>query len=148
MPLSKKEKRRIYDRCRKKFRRLGKRLGKHWKEISIDGKKFQEFLQVEIRKAEYVKEFGDDEDGFDPDRLKKEILERKQREEESLLEAMSREDFNPPRGMPPIWGHHENREKILKDIERETNEILEKACSKGICPRCKSSVCRCEDEEE
>ena len=39
-----------------------------------------------------------------------------------------------------------SREEQLKELSKRINEQLEEQCSRGICPRCKSSVCRCEQE--
>jgi len=38
------------------------------------------------------------------------------------------------------------REEENKQLEKEINEQLEEHSWAGICPRCKSSVCRCEGE--
>jgi len=39
------------------------------------------------------------------------------------------------------------REEQMKELSEEINKNLEEKSWEGICPRCKSSVCRCEEEE-
>lgn len=46
------------------------------------------------------------------------------------------------------WSDEEipSREDEMKRLSREINENLEAQSWKNVCPRCKSSVCRCEEE--
>jgi len=48
------------------------------------------------------------------------------------------------------WGNDEeipSREEQMKELSREINENLNEQSWKNICPVCKSSVCRCGEDE-
>jgi len=49
------------------------------------------------------------------------------------------------------WGSNEEarptHEEEMKNLERTLNAELEKRSWEDICPRCKSSVCRCQENE-
>jgi len=39
------------------------------------------------------------------------------------------------------------REEVMKQLSEEINKNLDEKSWENVCPRCRSSVCRCEDEE-
>lgn len=53
-------------------------------------------------------------------------------------------------GLGKIWGREDEptREEKMKAIEKGFNEESERQISSMICPICKSSVCRCEEEDD
>lgn len=146
---------RIYKRISSRYKTRAKKLGQNWKEVQINGKNFVEAYESELKREEYKLSLGkepsqlrrpsrDVEEETDPfkifkiDPKDKGIVKKRSSEEEF---------FDDARGVR-LWSDEEPREVTNKRIEREINKQLEEACFSGICPRCKSSVCRCYREED
>ena len=160
--LTKAQRKKVYERVVGRFRRLAKKLGKNWKEVEINGKSFQDAYAEELRHEEDLAKKGEESKlrrtnleeirGFKPRRKRKSALDwlanpsdapKGHREEcqcPKCVGAFGSEDL-----VGPIPESDERRE-ARKEFEKSVNEALEQACTSGICPRCRSSVCHCEED--
>ena len=152
--LSKAQKTKIYYRIYRKYSRLAKRLGKNFKEVTINGKYFREALDFELRKEEQLNELGKSPSHFKPSRdTERRIPKRKSpyewlanpsdvrgtHSEKCRCRACSGA-FSDPNLIGEIPESEGDRE-ARKELERIVNEELE-AQQTEVCPYCKSSICR------
>lgn len=157
--LTKKERKRIYERVSKRYRRLAKKLGQNWKEIEINGLRFKDAYESELWQEEYGQKMGSapskmkqdrsiPEKGFSPEEILRGI-EESEEEIPSPHEPLDDEILRQLVRMGGIDPFKENpdREKQLKQIERVVNKMLEEQATKDICPICKSSICHCGENE-
>lgn len=155
--LTKAQRKKVYERISRRYRRLAEKLGKNWKEIELDGLCFQDAYQDELRKEETLQKKGEEsrlrrsrEDkafaSFDPEKIGGGIKRRE--------DYFSSPDFDPRElgSMGKVWGADEEptREEKMKKLERKINQELEEQATRNICPKCRSSCCHCEthDSEE
>lgn len=140
--ISKGARRKIYNRVAMLFRRKAKSLGipKKWKwEVKIDGLCFEEYLDKEIESYdpetaeltadEAIEEFKNRIQGMDTDRAS----------------GGTQYELNPAMINALNTEANEEHEREMKQIAREFNENVEVQIKRSICPRCRSSVCRCRD---
>lgn len=165
--LSEKVRKRIYERIRKRYKRFAKRNGEpqEWKEILLDGLYFKDALAEELAKEEELAKKGE-ESMLKHSREVEEVKEFTPRRERKSNMDWIVDSSDVPKGhsedcecpkciggfsdptlidSTPIPESDERRE-ARKELERQINEGLEEACSRGICPICKSSVCRCGED--
>jgi len=169
--LTEKQRTRIRGRIYRRYYRLAKKLSKDFREIEIDGKLFKDALALELKREEEFAERGEESmlkhRRFDPDKLEKEWEEqskskRKLRSNMDFLANPSdrpkgHEDYCDCKKCSGAFGSEEDlvgiipesdeRREAREEFTREVNIELERACSRGICPRCRSSVCHCEEGE-
>lgn len=158
--------RKLRNKLAMKYRRFNR--GENWKtETLIDGLTFEQALQraydealkrIELGlpkdtykvKTEPEKSWLDDlgetektEDGFNPDELLKKAQERAKEPHDNTgfsdLEPLLRKTFGKS---------EEELAQESKRLENAINESLERQTVRGLCPRCKSSVCRCSQNSQ
>lgn len=93
----------------------------------------EEFLDIVTEK---VKKGQKERDKREVDLALQEQVDKEFREETSGVDLR----FWKPEG-------ELTTEEKMKELSKEINENLEAQSWKGICPRCRSSVCRCQEEE-
>ena len=164
MALSKEMRKKVYERVSRRYRRLARKLGKkNWKEVELNGLYFKDAYELELKREEDRLALGKEPSNLKPSRsVEREVVIRPKRK--SALDWLA----NPsdvPRGhkegeceCPKCVGafgsedlvgsipESDERREARKEFEKEVNEQLERACTSGICPVCKSSVCRCGDD--
>ena len=165
MALSKEQRKKVYERIVGRFRRLAKKLGKNWKEVTINGKSFQDAYAEELAKEEALIEKGEESKlrrsrKFDPEKIKGFTPKS---ERKSALDWLANPSDAPERhketcqcpkcvgafGTEDLVGpipESDERREARKEFEGEVNRQLEEACTSGICPVCRSSVCHCEED--
>jgi len=166
--LTKEQKRKIYERIRKRYKRHARKIGKpkEWKTIEINGKLFKEALGFELLKElELVKKGEesrlrrsnlDDIEGYVPKR-------RRRKGEDGFLDWLANPcgkggshaqecqcnlcmgGFGDPDLVDDRTPEKDEEREARKEFEREYNAELEAKATRNICSRCKSSVCRCEE---
>ena len=160
--LTKEQRKRVYERVVGRYRRLAEKLEKNWKEVSIDGKLFEDAYAEELRREEALIKKGEESrlrrsreeiKGFKPRRKRKSALDwlanpsdapeghKETCQCKKCVGAFgSEEDL-----VGPIPESDERRQE-RKELERKANEYFEGICTERICPICKSSVCHCEED--
>ena len=173
MALSKEQRKRVYERVVGRYRRLAKKLGKNWKEVSIDGKSFQDAYEFEQAKEEELIEKGEEsrlrrsrkESG--PEIILRELEQQQptpRRKRRSALDWLANPSdaremhgekcncrkcvgaFGSEEDLVGIIPESDERRAERKEFEAEVNRQLEAICTERICPRCRSSVCHCEED--
>ncbi len=140
--MSKRTRRKIYNRIAMRFRRRAKEMGRpdEWKFIEINGRKFDEYLD------EAIKNYDPNKENLTADEMieefKKGILGEPDEEPQHMKKKT---DYEIDPQLLRLWNREseEQREREIKQIAREFNENVEEQMRKSICPVCKSSVCRC-----
>lgn len=160
--LTKAQRKKVYERVVGRFRRLAKKLGKNWKEVEINGKSFQDAYAEELAKEEDLIKKGQESKlrrtnldkikGFKPKSKRKSALDWLTNPSDTP--ESHKETCQCPRcvgafGSEDLVGsipESDERRAERKEFEGEVNRQLEEACTSGICPRCRSSVCHCEED--
>lgn len=144
--ISKRARRKIYNRVAMMFRRKAKSLGiKNWKwQIKIDGLRFEEYLDKELKAYDPEKAELSVEEQIEE--FKRGILGGESDDEPEYMKKKTDYELDPQ--VLRMWDAESEEEKAEKsrEIAREFNENVEEQMRKMICPRCKSSPCRCGDE--
>jgi len=164
--LSKAQRKKIYERVSRRYRRYARKLGKkNWREVELNGLYFKDAYELELKREEYRLALGKEPSNLKPSRsVEREVAVRPKRK--SNMDWIT----NPSdvRGTPhaetctcnkcmggfgdpdlidsSMLGESEERREARKQFEREVNERLEQICTSEICPVCKSSVCRCGED--
>lgn len=160
--LDKKTRKKVYERVRKRFKRLARKLGKDFREVTIDNKLFKEALEDEISREKVLQEKGQES------RLRKtnidQILEEAER---TPIKRKSPHDwlanpsdakrhsekcqcskclggFSDPDLINEPIPESPEREAERKAIEERVNEQLDKEWRDKICPTCYSYPCVCD----
>lgn len=139
--LNKEQKRRIYERVRKRYKRYAKRIFKprKWKEVELQGKIFADALRQALIEEEERLAIGKEESNLKVSRDIGEGVKYPKKSNTWLTDDFI-EELRRDLGETP------ERRAERKQLEREINAELEQEATKNICPVCKSSVCRCGDD--
>jgi hypothetical protein len=155
MELSSERRKLLYNTIRMRFierAKAEKGNAKHWKTIKIENLNFNDYYHQALNSLEFridndLSDVNDRETWmmWHGEPLSKDEMQRK-REKEAVTQGEGTEySLNPE--VLKMWNRpsEEARERKIQRIAREFNENVEEDLKKKICPRCKSSVCHCQD---
>jgi dsDNA-specific endonuclease/ATPase MutS2 len=138
--ISERTRRRIYNKVAMRYRRKAKSLGKpKWKNIEILGKKFDEALD------DAIKNYNPNEENLTSDEIIEEFKNHIQGMDTDRSSGGTPYELNPEIINALNTETNDEHEREMKQIAREFNENVEEQIKRSICPRCRSSVCRCRD---
>lgn len=139
--LSKEQKRKIYERIRKRYKRYAKRLGKplEWKKVELYGKIFADALRQALIAEEERLAMGEEESNL---KVSREIGQGEEHSKKS--NTFLTDDFITE--LKRELGETPERRAERKSIEREFNEEIEEYHRTHTCQICKSNPCHCEED--
>jgi len=153
MELSNERRKQIYNVIRMRFierAKAEKGNAKHWKAVKIENLNFDDYYHQALNSLEFridndLSDVTDRETWmmWHGEPLSKDEIRRKREQEAEMQGEGTEYSFDPQ--VLQLWNRksEEKREAEIKEIAREFNERIEEQTKKSICPRCRSSVCRC-----